>query len=62
MSHACSFPHLAVGPFVSLIEAEAGIEVDRASILQLAIGYKREPVDPFNFVLSMHFVKVRCRA
>ena len=38
--------------------AEAGMEVDRASVQQLAIGYKREPVDPFNFILSMHFVKV----
>lgn len=35
------------------------MEVDRASVEQLAIGYKREPVDPFNFILSMHFVKVR---
>lgn len=34
------------------------MEVDRASVEQLAIGYKREPVDPFNFILSMHFVKV----
>lgn len=34
------------------------MEVDRASVQQLAIGYKREPVDPFNFILSMHFVKV----
>lgn len=34
------------------------MEVDRASVEQLAIGYKREPVDPFNFILSLHFVKV----
>lgn len=38
--------------------AEAGMEVDRASVQQLAIGYKREPIDPFNFILSLHFVKV----
>ncbi|CAM9283124.1 unnamed protein product, partial [Ectocarpus sp. 8 AP-2014] len=41
-----------------VVQAEAGMEVDRASVQQLAIGYKREPVDPFNFILSMHFVKV----
>ena len=34
------------------------MEVDRASVQQLAIGYKREPIDPFNFILSLHFVKV----
>ena len=38
------------------------MEVDRASVEQLAIGYKREPVDPFNFILSMHFVKVTGQA
>lgn len=37
------------------------MEIDRASVEQLAVGYKREPVDPFNFILSMHFVKVTDR-
>ncbi len=34
------------------------MEVDRASVEQLAVGYKRQPIDPFNFILSLHFVKV----
>eukprot|EP00903_Cladosiphon_okamuranus_P020819 g19121.t1 len=41
-----------------VVQAEAGMEVNRASVQQLAIGYKRQPIDPFNFILSLHFVKV----
>ncbi|CAM9678446.1 unnamed protein product, partial [Ectocarpus sp. 12 AP-2014] len=57
-THRLPFSAFDAYLYGQVVQAEAGMEVDRASVQQLAIGYKREPVDPFNFILSMHFVKV----
>ncbi|CAN0144422.1 unnamed protein product [Ascophyllum nodosum] len=57
-THRLSFSAFDAYRDGEMLQTEVGTELDRSSVQQLAVAYKRQPMDPFSFILSMHFVKV----